>query len=230
MALVVIRDPLTGVSFQAVGNEKAYLYTEDGSDSFSFTFAPSAIQYNTWEDDWVQVERVGLTPLLVRKAGKLDEIKFSINLGDKVDYFAEQLGPLAALKRIAQTRLRVVFWYSEHEIGLWRVTACSSASVLRHPVTNRIIRATADVTLTRANDPTPGVGPVSSPAPAAVAVPLPAVAPPARTVTVAAGDSLWALAQSLYGNGAAWPRLYDANRDKVTVPWLITPGTVLTVP
>lgn len=74
--------------------------------------------------------------------------------------------------------------------------------------------------------------PTAPPAP-----PAPPAAPPA-TVTVAPGDSLWAITARLLPDGAsdaevaaAWPGLYEANRDVVGPdPDLIHPGVVLTVP
>lgn len=75
--------------------------------------------------------------------------------------------------------------------------------------------------------------------PRAPAPPPGTPAPPAQgTVTVAAGDSLWRIAADHLPEGAgageiaaAWPRLYEANRDIVGAdPALIIPGQVLTIP
>ncbi|MBI2761934.1 MAG: LysM peptidoglycan-binding domain-containing protein [Chloroflexi bacterium] len=41
------------------------------------------------------------------------------------------------------------------------------------------------------------------------------------------GDSLWAIAQRLYGDGALWPYLFAANADQIRNPHLIFPGQVL---
>lgn len=227
--LTVIRDPVSGVPFTGVAGRRAYLLTEDGSQSFSFDFAPPVVEYGSLEQDWVTVDRVGLVPLLVRKADKLETLKFSIMLGSAEDYFADQGPHLDAMRRVAKSRMRVMFRYSEHEAGLWRITTLSQASVIRHPTTNRIIRATAEVTLTRASEPAPGVGPVSAPA-----APMPAAAPPrntpARTHTVSRGETLWGTAQRYYGRGDRWPTIFDANRNKITNPGEIYPGTVLVIP
>lgn len=51
-----------------------------------------------------------------------------------------------------------------------------------------------------------------------------------RTHTVKSGDTLWGLAKSYYGNGALYPRIFDANRDKLSDPNKIRTGQILTIP
>lgn len=50
------------------------------------------------------------------------------------------------------------------------------------------------------------------------------------TYTVKSGDSLWKIAQKIYKNGSLWPKIYEANRDKIKNPDLIYPGWVLKIP
>ena len=55
--------------------------------------------------------------------------------------------------------------------------------------------------------------------------------PAADTHTVASGDTLWKIAQKYYGNGALYPRIYNANKDIIGGdPNLIRVGQVLTIP
>lgn len=229
MALTVVRDPVSGVSYTAVPGLKAYLVTESGRASFSFQFAPPVIEYALLEDDYAQVERVGLRPLLVRKGAKLNTIKFTAQIASKTNFFEEQQGYLDTLVAVTRSRERVMMRYSVYEAGLWRITSLAVSSVVRDPVTNGILQATADLTLTMANDPAGGVGPVSAPAnpqpaPAAAATKAP------RTYTVTQGDSLWSISNKFYGRGDRWPVIFDANRNKITTPWLISPGTILVIP
>lgn len=48
--------------------------------------------------------------------------------------------------------------------------------------------------------------------------------------TVQPGDTLWAIASAEYGDGALWPRIFEANRDLLTDPDLIFAGQELRVP
>ncbi len=53
---------------------------------------------------------------------------------------------------------------------------------------------------------------------------------PNKTYTVKKGDSLWKLAKQFYGNGAQYPKLFQANSGQIKNPNLIYPGQVLTIP
>lgn len=55
-------------------------------------------------------------------------------------------------------------------------------------------------------------------------------APTAKTYTVKAGDSLWAIAAKYYGSGAEYSKIANANTDQISNPNLIYPGQVLTIP
>ncbi|MDO4330661.1 MAG: LysM peptidoglycan-binding domain-containing protein [Lachnospiraceae bacterium] len=52
----------------------------------------------------------------------------------------------------------------------------------------------------------------------------------AKTYEVQNGDTLWRIAQASYGNGALFPVIFEANRDKLSDPDRIRPGQVLTIP
>lgn len=55
-------------------------------------------------------------------------------------------------------------------------------------------------------------------------------APITRTYTVVKGDSLWSIAKKMYGNGAKYTTIFEANKDKIKNPSLIYVGQVLTIP
>jgi len=69
-------------------------------------------------------------------------------------------------------------------------------------------------------------------APTAAASPTRATAGGAATHSVRHGDSLWRISASpgVYGDGRSWPRLYEANRDRIRDPNLIYPGQEIRIP
>ncbi len=48
--------------------------------------------------------------------------------------------------------------------------------------------------------------------------------------TVAKGDSLWKISVEVYGDGYAWPKVWEANKDQIANPNLIEIGMVLKMP
>lgn len=51
-----------------------------------------------------------------------------------------------------------------------------------------------------------------------------------QVVTVQPGNTLWAIARDKYGQGPAYVRVFEANRDRIRDPDLIYPGQVFTIP
>ena len=51
-----------------------------------------------------------------------------------------------------------------------------------------------------------------------------------RRYVVARGDSLWRISEKYYDNGAKYPRIYKANRDRIADPDLIYPCQRFRVP
>jgi len=51
-----------------------------------------------------------------------------------------------------------------------------------------------------------------------------------RYYRVKIGDTLWRIAQKFYGEGAFWPKIYQANKDKIVSPGLIFPFQKLLIP
>lgn len=55
-------------------------------------------------------------------------------------------------------------------------------------------------------------------------------APEARFHTVAKGDTLWAVAATVYGDGSKYMAIYEANTPMLSNPDKIYPGQVLRIP
>ncbi len=50
------------------------------------------------------------------------------------------------------------------------------------------------------------------------------------TIDVRPGDNLWNISRSAYGEGVQYPRIYNANRNKIREPDLIFPGQTFVLP
>ena len=70
-------------------------------------------------------------------------------------------------------------------------------------------------------------GPAAAPPPPAA---KPAPAPPAKTYTVKAGDTLSRIAKEHLGNANDYMKIFDANKDQLSDPDLIKTGQVLRLP
>jgi LysM repeat protein len=222
----VIRDPISGKSFTAIAGRRMYLYAETtGALALSVPYAPQEIEYDGLTQDWTTADRSGSTPLLLRKGDLLETMKFSLIFASP-NLLQVQTGQVNALRQLCKTQERILVRFGPTEAGLWRITACTIASVQRHPSTNEITRMTVSLTLTQASDAAPAVGPVSPPAPPAP----PQKKPTPRTYVVKKGDCLWNIAKRYYGSGPLWPRIFDANRKLIKNPNLIYPGQRFVIP
>jgi len=76
------------------------------------------------------------------------------------------------------------------------------------------------------------ITPLPPAAPAIVESEPPKIETPEKPTkyVVKKGDSLWKIAGKVYHNPLRWPRIYRANKDKITNPNKIYPNQVLTIP
>jgi nucleoid-associated protein YgaU len=51
-----------------------------------------------------------------------------------------------------------------------------------------------------------------------------------KTYTVEKGDTLFKIAHKFYGDGKLWPKIFDANKDKIKSSDKVPVGTVLKIP
>jgi nucleoid-associated protein YgaU len=86
------------------------------------------------------------------------------------------------------------------------------------PAGDAVSRPTFVISGSVSPQPSPG----GSPSPAGVSPPATTTTTPAATTTaggadyvVQPGDTLRSIAQNVYGDADQWPRIYDANRDRI---------------
>jgi uncharacterized protein YidB (DUF937 family) len=72
--------------------------------------------------------------------------------------------------------------------------------------------------------------PTGSPSPSAAPTSAPVPEAQAKTYTVISGDTLSKIAKHYYGDANEWPKIFDANRDKLSNPDRINVGQVLRIP
>jgi len=226
MAVSIIRDARSGISFSSLGGKRAYLYTERGTQTFYLRYAPREVEYGGIAQEWVETERSGNTPLLLRKGDNLDTVKFSFNLVYVSGVNIPITEGFKAFKAVAKSGERVLFMYSDLEAGMWRITDATMSTDLRNPETNEPTRGIVSMTLTRASDPAVAIGPVTGGA----GTSAPAAPAPTRTYTVRKGDCLWSISLKYYAKGSLWPRIFDANRNKIRDPHWVFPGQIFVIP
>lgn len=225
MAVTIIRSKVSVAEVSTDHNRMQIHGESTGTLTFAVPYAPLEIDYEGLAQEWVTTERSGNAPLLLRKARPLRAMKFSLLLAHP-NRLVAQTANIAAITLLCRTRERVLVRYGPNEAGLWRITEAGLSSTERHPDTNEITRAVLSVTFTEASDAAPAVGPVAPPPPP----PPPPPTQQPRTHTVVRTDCLWKIALRFYGNGALWPRIYDANRGQIKNPNLIYPGQVFVIP
>lgn len=225
-SVTVVRDAVTAeVGTPSPSSARMIIYSESGGLALDIDIAPREIEYGGLELDWSQAERSGERPLLLHKSIPLKTMSFSFMMTDRRDMLRPQTSKIADLQELARTFERVMVRFSPTEQGLWRITECKISSELRTADTDEVARATVSLTLTEASDPAASVGPISKPSPPPVTQ-----NPVNRTHTLKKGETLWDLAKKYYGNGASWPKILDANRDKIDDPHKVKSGLKLVIP
>lgn len=90
--------------------------------------------------------------------------------------------------------------------------------------------AAPDLTTAPAPELAAAPAPAAEPAAAESAAESAATTPKTRLVTIAPGNTLWAIARDTYGDPYLYVRLFEANREQIRNPDLIYPGQVFTLP
>jgi len=210
-----------------------------------------AVQHQDLAGNWVQLPRPGLKPLLRWQGPKLHVYSLTIWLDDEYSTSGDTEVDLHTLNNTwgggtdQPSVLSVSYSGFEGFAGgpFWSITDMQIKTVRRRQGDNKIVRATATITLTEqpegvylapVQSSPPPVLVSTAPTPTSVAAaagsgkaPAPKAGSGPRTYTVRAGDSLWSISTRFYGTGVYWTKIGDANHLTST---LIHPGQVLVIP
>lgn len=193
----------------------------------TLTVTSPEVTHSNLERNWTQVARPGGAPFLRDAGPKLRSWQIAATLYADLQDVAGDLDTIA-LGHAQADRLTVTYGRLEAvEAVLTRVTI---RTVARIPGTNEPRWAELELEFTERPPDLKQV--VAAAAPSAVAPPPPpakaAAAPQARTVTVKRGDTLFGIAQRVYGNGSKWPAIASANG--IRNPKNVAVGKVLRIP
>jgi nucleoid-associated protein YgaU len=129
--------------------------------SLVIPFAPREVTYSNGARVWTEVTRDGgRAPLLINSATGLKKIAFQLMV-TQLDYDHEVTAVLNVLRNLSKKKTPIMIGWSSWEVGHWRITGLSFQSVLRHPSSNEITRATVDLEFTLASDAKAKLGPTS---------------------------------------------------------------------
>lgn len=212
---------------------RAYLADDTGL-KVTLPYAPRSVELDGIVPTWSTIDRAGRKPLLLRDGEQLRAVSFDVPIADRDDHQASVEEALRELRDLARRGGRVTLGNlgpGEFVAASWRLTGYRQRSELRQHGTNHVTRAVVALSFTEASDVAIAVGPITGgakPPPAVPPKPTAAGAKAARTYTVRAGDTLWAIAVRYYGDGSKWRRVADANG--VRDPRKLRIGHVLTIP
>lgn len=82
----------------------------------------------------------------------------------------------------------------------------------------------------KTESPVPPLPTSSSSAPSTLSPGTPPTSVAGRKYTIQYGDTLWTIAQTQYGDGSQWKRIYEANREQIPDPNHIPVGVEITIP
>lgn len=240
MATVRLVTPSAAASSPAKPHPKVTLAGNGASVTLDIT--DKEAELDDLAAEWEVIRRPNRRPLLEFAGLNLAKVTLKAVVG--LDHEEADVSPrLAQLRKVALGRHGVIVG-STSGAGAsgvrWAITSYRYRVRRRRAGDNAILSARIDLeltefstaeeeTLSRPGSATLGAAASSSASkPTAAPAKLAPSAAPVRRVTMAAGETLWTIADRYYGNGNAWPRVADANgiRDTRTVG----AGTVLTLP
>lgn len=209
---------------------KVKLVDEHGR-TVTLPYASTDLDLGNVAPSWEELDRPGRKPLLASEGLQLRRLRGTFTVGYP-DHQRDVEQELHMLRLLARDGVKVRWdGYGPSEHGWWVIEDYQQRVSLRQHGTNRITRAEVTLTLAESAAAKVSLGPLTGGAKARPAKPAgqpePDRAEP-RSHTVAAGETLYAIAQRYYGDGSRWPEIAEASG--VRDPRKLQVGQKLTIP
>lgn len=113
-------------------------------------FAPVTVRHEGLAPQFTQLDRPGRAPLNLYANPQLEQLSFEALLVDDLSPgYIECEGKIGWLRMLAALGKNVLFAYgNESGDKQWKITDLSYETILRDPITDRVVQAAASVTLT----------------------------------------------------------------------------------
>ncbi|WP_053207953.1 LysM peptidoglycan-binding domain-containing protein [Jiangella muralis] len=201
---------------------KAYIQDESGR-RFIFPFAPRILDAGGDAPEFTLVKRPGRRPLRRRVGGHSRTLRFSAIIGE-TDAQEPIEAEINQLRQIARHGERVLLYRLGQISGdWWKIDDLTITTEAMQAGTNRITRATANVSLGEDYSVRPKIA-RTAPKPPPPKPPRPAT----RTYVVKKGDTLWEISRKFLGDPYRWKEIAKLNG--VKDPRKLQIGHKLTIP
>jgi hypothetical protein len=188
----------------------------EGGVAFEVPYAPNDVSLDGVAPTFVQVDRAGRRPLLIKSASGLEVLTFDLVFGHP-DPQESIAGELAALRDLAASgdrcRIRLDDTSAAHK---WRLTGFTQQVIARQYGTNAPTRALCNLTFTEVSDPLISItrrgGDGGGKGNSGKGGKKNDDDKRPKFYTVKKGDTLPSIAKEFYGNPSVWPKIADANK------------------
>lgn len=134
-----------------------------GADTVTLPWWPSTIEWTALSGTWMEQQRPGRAPLLLKEASQLPELHIGCTIASKSTTFVGDGGTvqptISALRRITASATPAQLMLATRDTGRWRVTEFGYTE-LDHDTVGNVTKVEVSITLKRAQDAAAAIGPI----------------------------------------------------------------------